>query len=145
MKTKRNWKWKITHTDLERRTLFFSSCKNRQLKVKLWWVAAGKRKKSLCFVPFLLSEEIFFKCIVYWRHVQNIHAFTHPQILLDTLFYLFLKSSKAFSVSLKRNRDTKAYKTLPLLTETSFPNNKLISLLHTYAFSICGIIVEKWK
>ena len=103
MKTKRNWKWKITHIDLERRTLFFSSCKNRQLKVKLWWVGVGKRKKSLCFAPFLLSEEILFKCIVYWRHVQNIHAFTHPQILLDTLFYLFLKSSKAFSVSLNHS------------------------------------------
>ena len=39
-------KWKIPHTILERRTLRFSSYKNRKLKVKLWWVRAPERKKG---------------------------------------------------------------------------------------------------
>ena len=34
-------------------------------------------------------------------HFQNIHTFTYQTTLLHTLFCLFLKLSKAFSVSLK--------------------------------------------
>ena len=55
------------------------------------------------FVPFILSEGNFFsifdlsQCILYWIHFQNIHTFTYQKTLLHTLFYLFLKSSKAFS------------------------------------------------
>ena len=89
-----------------RGTLCFSSYKNRKLKVKLLWVGAREKKKRAFFVPFLLSEGNFFnicvlsQCIVYWIHFQNIHTFTYQKTLLHTLFYLFLKSSKAFSVSL---------------------------------------------
>ena len=45
--------------------------KNRKLKVKLWSVGARERKKRTFFVPFILSEGIFFnicdlsQCIVY--------------------------------------------------------------------------------
>ena len=72
IKTKRNWKWKITHTVLERRTLY--SYKNRKLKVKLWWVGARVRKMREFVVPFTLFEGHFFnicvlsQCIVYWMH-----------------------------------------------------------------------------
>ena len=44
-KTKRNRKWKIPHTVLERQNLCFSSYKNRKLIVNLWWVGARERKK----------------------------------------------------------------------------------------------------
>ena len=111
MKKKRNWKWKNPYIALERRTLCFSSYKNYKLKVKLWWVGASKRKKRVFFVWFILSEGIFFnicvlsQCIVYWIRFQNIHTFTYQKILLHTLFCLFLKSSKAFSLSLILGRN----------------------------------------
>ena len=38
---------------------------------------------------------------MYWIQFQNIHTFTYKKTLLHTLFCLFLKSSRAFSVSLK--------------------------------------------
>ena len=72
-----------THS-FKRRTLCFSSYKNGKLKVKLWWVWASERKKRAFFVPFILSEEIFFnicvlsQCIMYyWLHFQNTYAFTY--------------------------------------------------------------------
>ena len=47
------------------RTLYFSSYKNRKLKVKLWWDRACERKNRAIFVPFILSEENFVKiCIL---------------------------------------------------------------------------------
>ena len=101
-----NWKWKIPHTVLERRTLCFSSYKNRKLKVKLWWVGARERKKRAFFVPFILSEGIFFnicvlsQCIVYWIHFQNIHTFTYPKILLHAHLLLVYKIDESLSVSL---------------------------------------------
>ena len=51
-------------------------------------------------------KEIFFNIcvlsqyIVHWVHFQNTHTFTYQKTLLHILFCLFLKSSKAFSVSL---------------------------------------------
>ena len=101
IKTKPNRKWKIPHTFLERRT--FSSHKNRKLKIKLWWVAARERK---FFAPFILPEAtlfltlVLFQYIAYWIHFQNFYTFTHQKTLLHTLFCLFLKSSKAITVSL---------------------------------------------
>ena len=43
---------------------------------------------------------VLSQCIVYRIHFQNIHTFTY-QKTFHTLFCLFLKQSKAFSVSLK--------------------------------------------
>ena len=43
---------------------------------------------------------VLLQCIVYWIHFKNIHTFTYQKILLHIIFCLFLKSSKAFSVSL---------------------------------------------
>ena len=95
-----------THS-LERRTLCFSSYKNRTLKVKLWWVGARERKKMAFFVLFILCKGNFFnicvlsQCVVYWIHFQNIHTFTYEKPSFHTLFCLFLKSSKAFKCILK--------------------------------------------
>ena len=94
---KRNRKWKIPDTVLERRSLCFSSYKSRKLKTKLWWVGARKRKKRIFFVPFILSEWSFFRicvlsqCIVYWIHFHNIHTFTYQKTLLHKLLLLVFK------------------------------------------------------
>ena len=95
-----------THTVLERRTLCFSSYKNRKLKGKLWWVGAREKKRGHFLYRLFCPEEIFFNicilsnCMVYWIYFQNIHTFTCQKILFHTHFCLFLKSPKAFSVSL---------------------------------------------
>ena len=91
-----------SHTVLERRTLRFSSYKNRKLKVKLPWVRARERKNRAFFLPFTLSEGNFFKicvssqCIVYWIHFQNIHTFTYQKALLYTLLLLVPKIIECF-------------------------------------------------
>ena len=96
---------KIPHTVLKRQILCFSSYKNCKLKVKLWWVGARERKKRIFFAWFILSADNFLKicvlrqCTVYWIQFQNIHTFTYQKILLHYIFYLFLRSSEAFSVS----------------------------------------------
>ena len=77
-----------------------------KLKVKLWWVGAFERRKRAFFVLFILSERIFFnicvlsQCLAYWVHFRNIHIFAYKKTLVYTLFCLFLKLSKAFSVFL---------------------------------------------
>ena len=104
-KTKRSRKWKIPRTVLERRTLCLSSCKNRKLKVKLWWVRACERKKrafsvySGIFLRFLfyLTYSVLNTCseYTYSLHIKK-HYFIH-------LCCLLLESSKAlFSVSLSK-------------------------------------------
>ena len=88
-----------------RQTLCFISYKNCKFKVKLWWVGTLERKKRIFFLPFSLSEGNFFntcflsQCILYWIHLQYIHIFTYEKTLLHILLWLFLKSSKALSVS----------------------------------------------
>ena len=59
IKMKRNWKCKIPNTELERRSFCFSSCKNWELKVKLWWVGARERIQRAFFVPFILGKGSF--------------------------------------------------------------------------------------
>ena len=104
---KRNQKWKIPRTVLEKRIFCFSSHTNRKLKVNMWWFGARERKKTASFIPFMLSKGNYFKiyvlsqCIVYWIHFHIIHTFTHQKNITSYTFVaLFLKSSKAFSVSL---------------------------------------------
>ena len=71
IKTRQNRKWKIPHTVLERWTMRFSSYKNYKWKMKLLWVGARKRKKSVFFVTFISFGRHFFsiwvlsQCIVY--------------------------------------------------------------------------------
>ena len=107
IKTEQNQKWKIPHTVLERRTLCFSSCKNRKLKVRKWWVGARERKNRTFFVPFILSKGNFFKicvlsqCIGSWIHFRNIHNFTNQKTLLHTLLLLVPKIVESLPCILK--------------------------------------------
>ena len=60
IKTRRDRKWKIPHTVLEKWTICFSLYKNCKIKVKLWWIGDHQGKERVFFVTFILSEEIFF-------------------------------------------------------------------------------------
>ena len=93
---KRNRKWEIPHTVSERRTLRFSSYKNRKIRSKIVMSWSSRKKKRKFFVPFILSEGKFFNILLY----KNIYTFIYQKALLHTLFCLILKSSKAFSVFL---------------------------------------------
>ena len=83
IKTKWNRRWKIPHTLLDWWTLCFSSYKNRELKMKLWWVEARERKKGAFFVTFILlwgnfcSLCVLSQCMVYWRNFQKIYTYTY--------------------------------------------------------------------
>ena len=115
IKTIRNRKWKTPHTVLERQTLCFSSYKNRNLKVKVWWVGARERKKRVFFVPFILSEGNFFKtcvllqCIVYWIHLQNKNNFLFNW---DLLYARLNSHYEARSYKKKKHKKVKAYRNL---------------------------------
>ena len=105
-KNKTECKWKTPHTVLERRTLCFSSYKNRKLKVKIWWVEGPERTKRAFFVPFTLSEENFLniflsQCIVYWIHFQYIHTSTYQKTLVHRLLLLVFKIVKSLQCILK--------------------------------------------
>ena len=94
IKTERNWKRKIPHIVLERRTLCFSSYKNRKLKIELWWVGACERKKRAFFVPLILSERISLtlvlsQCIVYCIYFQLIHTLHIKNITSYTFLLAF--------------------------------------------------------
>ena len=63
-----------------------------------------EKREHFLYCLFCLKEIFyllyFIRCIVYWIHFYNIHTFTY-QKNLHTLFCLFLKSPKAFSVRLR--------------------------------------------
>ena len=105
---RRNWKWKIPHTVLERWTMCFSLYKNCELKVKLWWCGSRKRKKSAFFVTFTLSKGNFFniwilsQCMVYWINFQNIYTFTYQRALLYTRLLLVFKIVESLQRILKQ-------------------------------------------
>ena len=86
IKTKRNRKWKILHTVLERQALCFSWCKNWKLKVKLWWVGARERKKEDIFCTAYCPKEIFF------THMRFISRYSVLNTLSEyTYFFLLIK------------------------------------------------------
>ena len=88
----------------------FSSYKNCELKVKLWWVVACQRKESAFFVTFIFSEGNFFnicvlsQCIMYWTNFQNIHTFIYEKTLLHTLLFLLFKMVENLQCILKENK-----------------------------------------
>ena len=95
-------------------TLCFSWYKNRKLKVKLWWVEARERKKRTFFCTVYFTQRKFFKdlCPISMYGVLNTtseytYFYTSKNITSYTFCWLFLKSSKAFSVSLMSNGFTK--------------------------------------
>ena len=64
-KRRQNRNWKICVTLLGRWTMCFSSYKNYELKLKLWWVGARERKKSASFVTFILSKRNLLTFVFY--------------------------------------------------------------------------------
>ena len=98
-----------THTVLERQTLRFILFKNRKLKLKksqikiktvVSWSSRKKKEGIFCTVYFVCFHIcVLSKCKVYLILFQNIHTFTYGKTLFHTIFCLFLKSPKTFSVS----------------------------------------------
>ena len=90
--------------------LYFSSYKNCELKVKLWWIGACERKKSAFFVTFMLFGEKFFnirvlsKFIVYWINFENKYTFTYQKTLLHTLLLLVFKIVKSLYTNTSHDR-----------------------------------------
>ena len=80
---------KIPHTVLERRTLCFSSYKNRKLKVNQWWVELTKEKRGNFFVLFILSKENFFN-ILFSLNVQCIEYIFRRYIPLHIKKHYFI-------------------------------------------------------
>ena len=75
-----------THS-FKRRTLCFSSYKNRKLKVKLWWVGAHKRKKRAFLYRLFCSKKFFLHlCFISMCSVLNtLSEYTYFSILLPFL------------------------------------------------------------
>ena len=67
---------------------------------------AKEKKERACFVPFILSKGkfLYYMCSIAMYSVSNTPSeytyFTYQKTLLHALFFLFLKSPKAFSISL---------------------------------------------
>ena len=85
-------------------------------KTVMSWSLQKKKENTFCTIYFVWRK--FFKhicflsqCLWYYMHVHNIHTFTYQKTLLHTLFSLFLKSLKAFSVSLKQSITYRAFPT----------------------------------
>ena len=68
------------------------------------WSSRKKEEGIFCTNYFVRMKffniYVLSQCILYRIHFQNIHTFTYQKTLLHALFCMFLKSSKAFSVSL---------------------------------------------
>ena len=77
-----------------------------QIKSKTVMSWSSRRIKQGTFFTVYLSEGNYFKicdlsqCVVYWIQFPNLHTFTYKKTLLRIHFWLLLKSSKVFSVSL---------------------------------------------
>ena len=92
-KNKTELKIEIAHTVLVRRTLCFSSYKNRKSKKKQKknvWVRACERKRGQLLYRLFVRRNFFnicilSQCIAYWIHFQNTNAVTHQKTLLHTL------------------------------------------------------------
>ena len=105
IKTKRNRKWKITHTVLERRTLCFRSNKNRKLNetVMSW---SSRKKKGGIFVLLIFDWRNFFsicllsQCIVCWIHFEHIHTFTYQKNITSYTYLPVFKINESVNISL---------------------------------------------
>ena len=106
---RRNRKWKIPHTVLERWTMRFSSYRNCELKVKVWWVGARERKNRIFCNVYLLRIIFFFNFffismyIVLNKLSEGMYTFTYQKFYFIHFCCLFLKLSKTFSASLTAN------------------------------------------
>ena len=116
IKIKRNEKWKLPHTPLERRSLCFGSYKIHELKVKLWWARAREREKdsffcNVYFVTFILSFKTFFNYLCFSsmysvlnKLLEYIYTFTYQKIISVTsyTFMSVFKIAKSLQCILKR-------------------------------------------
>ena len=104
----------------------FSSFKNPKLKVKLWRVGARERKRGHFLHRLFCSKEIFLT-FVFYLNVQCVDY----TFRICTLLYiknnsfiqfccLFLRSSKALSVSLKELRNCKSRMVVIIFFYSSF-------------------------
>ena len=93
-KNKRKSKMENAIRGSERWTLWFSSNKNRKLKIKLWWVGARERKKRASFVPFILSEGNFFNICVLNTLSEYTYYYISKNITLYTFFACFQNRRK---------------------------------------------------
>ena len=98
IKMRRNWKWKISHTVLERRTLCFSSYKNHKLKVKLMSWSSQKKKEGIFWTAyFLRSNFLKYFCFISMYCVLNtISEYTYFFISKSITSYTFLFAFKIF-------------------------------------------------
>ena len=115
IKTKRNRKWEIPYTVLERRTLCFSSYKNRKLKVKRDELELAEEKRGQ-FLHGLFCLKGVSLTFAFYLNVQCIENTFRIYILLHIKKHyiihfccLILISSKALSVSLNHNFRVFAY------------------------------------
>ena len=92
IKAKQNRKWKTPHTFLEGQTLCFSSYKNHQFKVKLYWVEARQIQKRAFFYCCIFSEENFFNiCFGSMYSVLNtLSKYTYFYLSENIISYSFL-------------------------------------------------------
>ena len=61
-----------------------------------------EKRVATFFVRLICLKEIFFTFVIYLDltlNFQNIYTFTYQKTLFQTVFCLFLKSFKAFSVT----------------------------------------------
>ena len=141
IKPKRNRKWKIPHTVLERRTLSFSSHKNCKLKVKLWWVGAHERKKrAFCIVFFFVWRELFYDCcfISMYSVLIALSEYTYFYILKKITSYTFAVCFKivgSFQCILNFNVWTNVAEVL----NESYVKN----LIHCYWYDYLAVVSEK--
>ena len=93
---KRNRKWKVPDTVLERWAWCFSSYKSQKLKVKQWWNEAHDREKRAFFAPSILSEENFFNsCVLSQRIcIKCISEYTYFFKSITLLHTLLLPAFK---------------------------------------------------
>ena len=100
-------KWKVPLTVLDRRTLCFSSSKNRKLNVKPGWVGARNRKRGHFFQRLFWPHGIFLT-FVFYLNLQCIEYTFRIYILLHIKKYysipfcfLFFKIVESLQIILK--------------------------------------------
>ena len=84
----------LTHSVRET-NLVLQPIKKSQINSKTVMNLSPQKKKMAVFVSFILFEENVFNIYLMYSVLNTISEYTYFNIL-HTLFYLFLKSSKAF-------------------------------------------------
>ena len=84
------------------REAVFSSCKNRELKVKLMsWSSPKKKECIFCNVNFVRRKFVLSQFIVYGKNFQNIYFLLIRNTILRTLSLLGFKIAESLYFILK--------------------------------------------